>query len=197
MKPFINYRASFTPHVITPLFLFLKKSKAIKSITFLLIMIVVFTGCFQHYYRTNTQKSAEAGIIDSLRNSNKYFIVHLRYNTMGLENVAVNGDKLEGNMVVLPEEHSKHLDPKPDKSNMFEKKGKTAALLEVHLYTDSRPDHETRLSLPLSSINRLDVYAFDEKATRKNRIFSVAGIAVSVALVVSVISLASVSSFAL
>lgn len=191
------YQVIFASHIAGSFFNFFKKLQSNIHIPALFVIAVVFTGCFQHYYRTNNQKSEEAGIIDSLRNANKYFIVHLRYNTMGLENVAVNGDKLEGNMVVLPEEHSKHLDPKPDKSNMFEKKGKVAALLEVHLYTDSRPDDETRLSLPLSSIDRLDVYAFDEKATRKNRIFSVAGIAVSVALVVGFISLAGLASMTL
>lgn len=173
----------------------IKELKTKKNIIVLLVIITFFTGCFQHYYRTNTQKAPEVGIIDSLRNSNKYFIVHFPSNNMGIENLSVNGDKVEGNMVILPEIHNLHLDPLPDNPNKVKKKDKASTLLEVHLYTDSRPDHETRMSIPLSSINRIDVYTFDEKATRKNRIFSTVGIAISVALVIGFISLAGVAAF--
>lgn len=113
---------------------------------------------------------------------------------MGLENVFVNGDKIEGNMVVLPDVLGNHLDPPTDEPNIVNKKSKPAVLLEVHLYTDSTSEQESRLSLPVSSITRLDVYTFDEKATKKSRIYSTVGIAVSAAFIIGFISLAGIAS---
>lgn len=155
------------------------------TIAFVLI-IVVFTGCFQHFFRTNTQTSVDEATLKLLQNSNKYFVIHFVDNTvLGLNNVSVTSDKLEASMVELPDEHSKYINPLPNKANSVSKRDKVAALLEVHLYTNNNPGGNTSsLVLPLSSFNRVDVYTFDEKRTRISHIISAVSLAATIALIV-------------
>ena len=139
----------------------------------LLVVTVVCTGCFQHYFRTNTQTSVDEATLKLLQNSNKYFVVHFNENRVfGLNDVSVSGDKLEASLVVLPDEHNDYINPKSDKANSIYKRDKGTALLEVHLYTNNTLGNTGSLSLPISSIDRIDVYTFDKKRTRASHIMS-------------------------
>ena len=53
-------------------------SRKIKNTAALIVIALVFTGCFQHYFRTNTQASADPIMLDSLRNSQQVFYCTLR-----------------------------------------------------------------------------------------------------------------------
>jgi len=154
-----------------------------RSTIALLVIMVVFPGCFQHFFRTNTQTSADETALKLLQNSNKYFVIHFDSSRIyGLNNVSVSNDKLEGNLVVLPGEHNKYLEPVIDEANRVAKRDKATALLEVHLYTNNSLGNTSDIELPLSSFNRIDVYTFDEKRTRGSSIFSAIGISATVAI---------------
>ena len=166
------------------------------STTALLVIALVFTGCFQHYFRTNTQATADPIMLDSLRNSNKYFIVHYSdSNVVGLSNVSVVNDRIEGNRVALPVEHSHYLSPVTDGTNKVKRKTKATTLTEVHLYTDNLLTDINHLSLPLSSFSRVDVYTFDAKKTKTNHILSGVGIGATVAVLAVAISAAGTPDF--
>jgi len=163
----------------------------------LLVVTVVCSGCFQHYFRTNTQTSVDEATLKLLQNSNKYFIVHFDANRVfGLNDVSVSGDKLEASLVVLPDEHNEYINPKTDKANSIYKRDKGTALLEVHLYTTNTLGNTSSLSLPISSIDRIDVYTFDKKRTRASSIMSGIGIAaMAAALALIVAAGVATSSF--
>jgi hypothetical protein len=157
----------------------------------LIVIAFVFTGCFQHYFRTNTQATADPIMLDSLRNSNKYFIVHYSDSSViGLNNVSVSNERIEGNRVALPLEHGQYLNPVTDDANKVKRRNKAVTLTEVHLYTVNLLTDINHLSLPLSSISRVDVYTFDAKKTKTNHILSGVGIAAVVAAFIAASSLA-------
>jgi hypothetical protein len=168
----------------------------IKNTAALLVVALVFTGCFQHYFRTNTQVKADPIMLDSLRNSNKYFIVHYSDSSVvGLNNISVANDRIEGNMVALPVAHGQYLHPVTEVTNRVKKRDKATTLTEVHLYTVNLPNDINRLSLPLSSFSRVDVYTFDAKKTKSNHIFSGVGIGTTVAVMAVVIAMGSAPDF--
>ncbi|MEP7373694.1 MAG: hypothetical protein ABI675_09925 [Chitinophagaceae bacterium] len=186
MKPFNTRLAYIITFVFFPLYFVWKKAKNNRIGLALLVTAIVFTGCFQHFFRTNTQTSVDDTTLKLLQNSNKYFVIHFVDNTvLGLNNVSVNSDKLEASMVELPDEHSKYINPLADKANSVSKRDKVAALLEVHLYTSNTPGNTNKpMLLPLSSFNRIDVYTFDEKRTRISHIISAVSLAAAITLVV-------------
>lgn len=190
MKPFNKRLAYITPLVFfPPFFLWTRKEKNIISPA-LLIIAIVFTGCFQHYFRTNTKTSVDESTLKLLQNSNKYFVIHFVGNRVsGLNNVSVSNDELKGSPVELPDEHFKYINPRSKKPNQVDKKDKAMALLEVHLYTTDSLSNANDLSLPLSSFNRMDVYTFDKKTTTVSHILSAVGLAVPITLIVVGISI--------
>jgi len=177
-------------------FLFpLKKTGKNRLTDILLVVTVVCTGCFQHYFRTNTQTSVDDATLKLLQNSDKYFVVHFDANRVfGLNDVSVNGDKLEGSLVVLPDEHNKYINPEIDKANSVYKKDKGTALLEVHLYTNNTLGNTSRLSLSISLIDRIDVYTFDKKRTKASSIMSGIGIAAMAASLAVIFSAGAATS---
>ncbi len=190
MKPLINRLSGIALFVLFPILFFIRK-KRIGKIFIFFIAATILTGCFQHYFRTHTQTNADAATIQKFMSLNKYFIVHLKNRIGGLENLTVSGDKLEADIVHLPPEHLKYINPQTDKTNQVKRKNKTTTLMEVHLYsaTEINPE-EKHLSIPLSSLNRIDIYELDKGATTTNHIFSWIGVSVVVFSVATLIAFA-------
>lgn len=190
MKPVTSHLANIAIPVFSPLYLIWKKTKK-GTVVVLLITVAVLTSCFQHYYRTHTQTSADAATIQRLQNANKYFILHLKNTVLGLTNVSVSGDKLEADIAALPADHSKYINPDTSRTNRVKKGNKHATLMEVHLYyPEVIPAGQTRISFPLSAINRMDVYEFDKSATTGNHILSWVGVGLTAFVVVPLIVVA-------
>ncbi|MFI5133146.1 MAG: hypothetical protein ACHQEB_02365 [Chitinophagales bacterium] len=174
MKPITNRLASIAGPAFFPLYLIWRKAK--KKAIFFLVISVVLASCFQHYYRTNTQKNVDAATVQNLLAANKYFIVHFGNTVKRLLNVSVTSEKLEADIEALPLEHSAYINPDTDKTNRVKYKDKINTLAEVHLYTTQAYNvSQTHLSIPLSSFNRMDIYTFDAKATTANHILSILG----------------------
>lgn len=168
----------------------------IRNTVALLVVVLVFTGCFRHYFKTNTQTTADPTILDSFQKSKKYFIVHFSDgNIFGLDNVSITNDKIEGNLVILPDEHNKYLHPGADSTYPVKKKHKSTVLMEVHLYITNSLSDTSRLSVPLISVNRLDVYTNNAKRTRANHIFSVVGIVAGAVFITFVILISQVGYY--
>jgi hypothetical protein len=192
MKPLTNRLSHIGLFVFFPLYFFWRKTRK-TTVVVSALMIVVLSSCFLNFYRTNTKNSIDANTLKNLQTSSKYFIIHFTNNNkaFGLAGVSVNGDKLEGNLVELPEEHKKYLYPNPDKTNRVKSIDKTSALMEVHLYnTQPQAEAQTHISIPISAISRIDVYELDRSATSSNHILSWVGVAVGTVLVVGLIAFA-------
>src|ERR1051326_7756750 len=190
MKPIIQRLHRPALFIFFPILLFLRK-KIKGRIIIILMTGIILSGCFQHYFRTHTQTKADEAGIQQLMSINKYFIIHLKNRVAGVEHLTVSNDKIEADLVSLPPEHLKYLDPQTDKTNRVKLKDKTTALMEVHLYTTTGTDAgQNHLSLPLSSFNRIDVYEFDKSATNANHILSIVGITVVAATAIGLIAFA-------
>ena len=166
------------------------KTRAIYLLAFL--SSVALSGCYLNFYRPNTKSTLDSGTAQKLQSVNKYFIVHFQNGIKGLENVAINGDTLNGILVKLPEEHSKYLVPVSEKKNRVKQKDKHDALMEVHLYSMQKPDAaDTVFSALLSSFTRADVYELNRSATTYNHVMSTVGIVASVAMIAGIIAAAT------
>lgn len=148
-----------------------------KRILLLLLIVPAFSSCFQHYYKANSRTQTDAAQIEKLKTENKYFIVHYNDKITGTQNISLSENTLQFEATALPKEHSYYTSASPDKSNVIRIKHKAATLKEVHLYTNTAfPVNQDRVQLPLAVINRIDVYEFDEKATKRSTTWSIIGL---------------------
>ena len=166
------------------------------TMIYLLVFVSVFavSGCgfYRNFYRPGTKSTIDSSTAQKLQSVNKYFIIHFQNGVKGLENIVINGDTLNGTIVKLPEEHSKHLAPVSEKKNRVKQKDKQNTLMEVHLYSMQKPNiADTVFAAPLSSFTRADVYELNKSATTTNHIISTVGIVASVAVIFSAIAVAS------
>ena len=181
MKPIINRLSGSTLFIFFPVLFFIRKKMTGKIIVFF-IALTILPGCFQHYFRTATSKTIDAATIKKLQNASKYFVLHAGINVMALNNVSISNDKIEGDIAELSDSHSKYINPAINKANPVVKKDKALTLMEVHLYyTDTMPAVLTHIAIPLSALNRMDVYEFDASATNRNRLLSWLGVGAGIA----------------
>ena len=154
-----------------------------RKIIFLFAAVTTLSGCFQHYCSTQTQTHVDETSVKSLVSQNKYFVIHSQDRIQGLESLSVSTDKLEGNIVPLPPEHSKYTNVQEHSTkNVVRRRDEKTTLSEVHLYTNAKIDSEAKqLSIPFSSVNQIDVYKFNADATRANRALSWVGIVLGTA----------------
>lgn len=153
-------------------------------IVLLLFAILFLAGCFQHYYKTNTMNRTETAFIEKLKAANKYFIIHYGDNIMGTRGLEIKDGALEAQLAPLPKEHSYYTQPEKAEENVMKVKHEANTLMEVHVYTNATPGPvQDLLVMPFAGITRIDVYELDEKATNRNRTWSVVGIAASAAAI--------------
>lgn len=68
-------------------------------------------------------------------------------------------------------------------------KRETHTLIEVHLYTNTTfSTDQTHIIIPISSLNRLDIYEFDPEATRQNRFMSILGLTLGTLVIAATIA---------
>jgi hypothetical protein len=163
----------------------------------LFIGISALPGCFQHYFSSQTQTHVDGATIEKLKSADKYFILHGQHQITGLKNIAVSNDTLEANIVTLPPEHSKYTEvPEHGTKNVVRRKDEKNTLSEVHLYTSAKIDSaEKHISLPLSSVNQIDVYEFNSKATKANNALSWVGIVLGTAFAALIIAIIAGGGF--
>ena len=146
---------------------------------FLLLVIsgVLFTGCFRHYYKVDSKTATDAAQIEQLKTEDKYFIFHCEDKVMGTANLNLVNDQLEADLVPLPKEHAHHTKPHVDDKNVMRSKQRSNTLMEVHLYPVTPiPSTQKHITVPLTSINRIDIYEMNATATRQNHILSTVGV---------------------
>lgn len=161
----------------------------------LLFFTLILSSCFQHYFRTGSTKNVDTITLQKLQNANKYFILHLKNTVLGLTNIKVSENKLEADLTGLPEGHGKYLEPGIKRSNQVAKKLKPLVLMEVHLYyPDTIAANQVHIFIPISGINRMDVYEFDKATTTTNHILSWVGVTLVPIAVLSIVTAIIISS---
>lgn len=187
MKPIINTLNEHRIMIVFPILFLLKKKIGRMLLIFSLISIVL-TGCFNHFFRSGTLKGVDAATIRRLQSEDKYFILHAANKTMAMNDVKIKDDKIEANLDTLPDYHAKYLHPKTDKPNVIKSKDKRYTLFEVHMYYPGTVDDTSpHFSVPVSAIERVDVYEFDPATTTTNHVLSTVGLALAGAFFITLI----------
>jgi hypothetical protein len=150
-----------------------------KYLLLLIFPILAISSCYLHYFKTDTRKTVDQDLLQNLQSMNKYFIIHQKDGAFALTNVTVKDNVISADKSVIPPEHNLFMNPDTAKTNRVQKSDKENVLMEVHLYTDKTKAEENHFSLPLSDINRVDVYTVDKKATTRSAVLSTVGISVT------------------
>ena len=144
-------------------------SPILKFISLILVitMLNLISGCMNYFKVRQSTKPVEEEII-SFQDQNKTFVIHFEDQAWILEEPKLFEDQLRG--VVLKSYKSFLKKPvNPDKANRYLKNKTTNQLHilnEVHLYiTDLNRLTVLNVSIPLSSVQKIEIYERDKAAT--------------------------------
>ena len=139
-----------------------------KSIAWILLIsfLNLATGCMNYFMVTNPKGSIDKEIHD-FSNQNKTIIIHLDDKAWVLKSPELSDNKLKG---TTEEFHSiLNYNVRPNKSNRYRNiktNDQSAVLNEVHIYIKEMDvKQDSYVSIPLSSIEKVDVYEKDKNAT--------------------------------
>ena len=174
-------------------------SKFAKSLSVFLTCILLNStiGC-NYYYTYRVDSSPTMAKIDQLKNSPNYIIIHQADVAYHLVSVKIDQQEqtLSGTLQALGPDHYKYLETKsrPGSSNRYQKKtkgskiGTPLVINEVHFYLK---DISLRLgeevSIPLSSIEKIEVYDPDTGATTASHILGGIGILAGTFIIIGII----------
>ena len=108
MKKLHSKLSGITTYILFLLLFIFQKGKR-NAYVFTFLILFTLSSCYLNFYRTNTKPSIDAGTVSKLSSESKYFIIHFKNSTNGLENVYVKSDSLYGTLVPLPTAHAKYL----------------------------------------------------------------------------------------
>lgn len=180
----------------------IRKPKYMRVLSWLLIFSLMHatSGCFYYTFTTDSAPSLEK--LDQLKNSPNFIIIHqgdLAYNLQSVK-VDQDGQTISGQLAALGPESRMYQKTKllPGSANRYKKKGSAATpnvINEVHFYVkDSNLREGESISLPVTSIEKVEVYDPDTGATTASHIFGGLGVVAGVLLVVSIVVLLTKSS---
>jgi hypothetical protein len=137
----------------------------VKCVSWILIISVLnlTVGC-RYYFKVSDAKGPVDENIETFKNQNKRIVVHLEDDTWELYNLGLSSERLTGSarkyFPVL------YQPIKKKGSNRYLKQEQSHILNEVHLYTTEmeRLD-DSKLSIPFSGIQKIEVYEKDQAAT--------------------------------
>jgi hypothetical protein len=161
---------------------------------FLITVLFLFinSGCFKNFYSTNTQPGLNDSAIAEIKNSHKYFIVHLKNGDYALKDIMIKDSMLTAQLGQVTMDHMDWLSPEPGSSPSYHKKDGPLVLNEIHIYALSQmPEDSTHLSIPISSITRVDLYEKNISKTKTNHALSTAAaIIIPIGIFVAVVAIA-------
>jgi hypothetical protein len=173
----------------------IRKFRDLFGISFMIISLVC-SGCFRHFYSTNTTNQIDSASLMKLIGAQKYFILHdLSHNKeYALNNVRVSNENLTAEMGPLLSEHTLYEHPPRADRNAFSGKNEDVVLYEVHLYSKNPGNDSLKVNIPFKEFSRMDVYELDKKSTNKSKVGSIVGVSLTTVGVIAVIVAASEAS---
>jgi hypothetical protein len=179
--------------------IFLRKTHSLLAAISLLML---FTNC-HHYYQAKqanaSSSSQKAATVDSLRLSDRYFILRNGSEAYYMNNISLSADKktLNCNLDILPVNHQFHL-AKGRNGKMKYNKNEPEDLLvlnEVHFFI--QPDNTAtpgKYTLELDKVQKIEVIEKDKKRTTSSYVIGSLGYTVGSLVVVAIIIAATKSS---
>ncbi|MDN3670361.1 hypothetical protein QWY93_13650 [Echinicola jeungdonensis] len=169
-----------------PLNVIRKYSRFISLILIPLFLNLIIIGC--SYYKV-TQVSNDPVEIRQAQEQLKYFIIHQGDNSWHLKNIRLKEDSKEmvGEIEPLPPEHQSYLKTDPERANRYRVR-KEFPLHEVHVYVSEYVKGEnSKVTVPLSSIKKIEVYDKDKGATTLSYVFGTIGVIVGAVFIIGLI----------
>ena len=196
MKRFPFSTGSLTSFLLMPLLFLFVRRKWKFAVFYMLIISFISMGCFRNFYSTNTKTTINDSTIALLKNSNKYYIVHLKNGDYALQNISVKDSLLSADLGQVTMDHLEWLNPEPGSSPSYKKKDGSYVLSEIHIYALTvTPEDSTHIAIPLSSVTRVDVYEKNIKKTRTNHAWStVAAIVIPLGVIVAIVAIIASSA---
>lgn len=184
--PQFSPQAIFSFLLCPVLFLFDKKKRKY-AVFFSLLTGMLGTGCFKNFYQPKRQQVINDSTISAFQKSEKYFIVHLKKGEYELNNLSVpNGNRLVADVSPLQPEHKLYL---KEGNQTYKNQNEKYVLNEVHIYAQNEMlTDSNHLSIPLSSVSRMEIYEKDKSTTTTVHVFSAIGIGVLVAAAILLIA---------
>lgn len=172
---------------------------------FMIVVLTELTISCRYYYTYSSDSNATLQKVDKLAKSPNYMIVHqsdLAYHLRGIK-IDNDAQTISGTLEKLPFDHMQYLETKPwpGSSNRYRKKSKNIMLNspyvvnEVHVYIkDQTLEENAYITIPISSIEKMEVYDPDTGATTASFVFGGVLIASAAAAVLVIIILLTKSS---
>ncbi len=148
-----------------------RKSVFLKPIAWVLLVSfsTMTSGCY--YYKVNKTTEPPSTAISRMQDDQKLMILHLDDKAWYLFDITIDDKFINGNISSLPENY-KFKTVRPDAANRYKKKD-SQVLNEVHIYISelTRQD-SSKISIPLSSVQKIEVYDKATGATTASWVFS-------------------------
>ena len=171
---------------------FTRYSKSIKKWTAIILAFALLNlagGCY-NYFRIRSSEKPTSESITTMADAGKTIIIHFAEKEWVLTDIQINNNILSGNI----EDYQKPPTLKPikaDKPNRYltrASQNQRYLLNEVHLYLDEFTKAENnQVSIPISSISKIDIYDKDTATTAGSYFIGGIGITASAILVLAVI----------
>ena len=141
-------------------------------------LLTMTSGC--SYFKVVRPSEQPGDVINKMQDQQKFIILHLDNKAWQLTDIIVNEESVTGSISELVG-HERYKSVKPDYSNRYRKSksyNESYLLSEVHIYiTEYSEAEKGRISIPASSIEKIEVYDKDQGATTASWAFSALGVA--------------------
>jgi hypothetical protein len=172
---------------------------------FMIVILLEMTVSCRYYYTYRLDSNATVDKVDKLSKTPSYMIVHQSDLAFHLRGIKVDNaaQTISGTLEELPFDHLKYLDTKswPGSSNRYRKKANNPMLNsphvinEVHVYTkDLTLEENQYITIPMASIEKMEVYDPDTGATTASFVFGGLAITAAAAVLFVIIILLTKSS---
>jgi hypothetical protein len=174
-----------------PIILFIVRKKRKAGVIYLLATFVLCLGCFENYFHTNSRQSISDTTLLNLQKAEKHFAVYLENGVYTINNIKINEKIIDADVEPLADYYKKFINPEKE-SNRYKKRDEENVFNEVQIYAKSHKLVDTaHLSLPMSSITRVDVFTKDKGRTNTNHVLSGIGLGLGIGLLVLLIAAAA------
>jgi len=158
----------------------------------LIIVITLLSqiqGCY--YYKVTRSTEPPAPAVLKLQDENKFIILHYGDSAWQFKDIMADDNTITGGIFLL-QGHEKYRTTDAQGANRYKKratKDESEVLNEVHIYTSELVQSESvQVSVPIKSINKIEIYDPAVGATIASWVFSGLGLAIPVVFVVALLT---------
>ncbi len=136
----------------------------------LFILLVAACFIFGGYAQKSAEKLEKNQKDSEINNSEKFIILQSGDQTWYFDNLQLDGDILTGTLNDNLDDHLKYSSPEqPEGTKQIEKQNHPDIINEVHIYTeDAIPVNSTSASIPITSIEKIELYNTNKKTTTRS-----------------------------